>query len=450
MTKGKHKKQITVGFVALGCPKNIVDSERMLAEIAKGGFVLSADADNADVVVINTCGFIAPARREAMDAIEQAVKRKNKGAVKKVIVAGCLAQREGRQLFDEAEGIDAIVGLGQRDKIADIIANTLAAETRGNFVSEQYGKVFDDRVRLRITAAHFAYLRISEGCGRNCSFCTIPSIRGKLHSKPGEWIIAEAAELVEAGVVELNVIAQDTGAYGRDLKPRKDLAGLLIKLEKIPNLKWIRLLYLYPTGVNERIIETVAASKKIVHYFDIPIQHINNQILKKMHRPGTKEEIRRLIKGLRSRMPDSALRTTLIVGFPGETEEQFCELLEFVKWARFDHLGCFTFYPESGTAAAEMPGQVPDEVKQHRKEEIMLAQQQIVFEKNRQRIGTDLVCLVDSVDRQGRGKGRFYGQAPEIDSVCLVEKCSVAAGGFIRTRVIGERDYDLVVEQVLC
>jgi ribosomal protein S12 methylthiotransferase len=384
-----------------------------------------------------------------MDAIEQAVKRKREGAVKKVIVAGCLPQREGRQLFDEAEGIDAIVGLAQRDNIATIIKEALAGKKHADFLTENYESIFDDRVRLPITPAHFAYLRISEGCSRKCSFCTIPAIRGSHRSKPKEWVLAEAAELVGAGAVELNVIAQDTTSYGRDLRAKTNLTELLTDLEKIPNLKWIRLLYLYPTGINERLIETVAASEKIIHYFDIPIQHINDQILKKMHRPGTREQICRLIERLRSRMPDCVLRTTLIVGFPSESEEQFCELLEFVKWAKFDHLGCFTFYPESGTAAAEMSGQVPDNIKQHRKEEIMLAQQQIVFEKNKQRIGEDLVCLLDTVDSRGRGKGRFYGQAPEIDSVCIVENCLAAPGGFIRARVIGTADYDLVVEQIL-
>jgi ribosomal protein S12 methylthiotransferase len=449
MVKEKNSKKITVGFVALGCPKNIVDSEKMLAKIAQAGLVLTADADNADVVVINTCGFIAPAKAEALDAIRQAVKRKREGAVKKVIVAGCLPQREGRRLFSEAEGIDAIMGLAQRDNIAHIIEKTLAGKKHADFLPGHYEGICDDRARLRITPTHFAYLRICEGCNRNCSFCTIPAIRGRHRSKPEELVLAEAAELVAAGTVELNIIAQDTSSYGRDLKPKTDLAELLTGLDKIPNLKWIRLLYLYPTGINERLIETVAASERIVHYFDIPIQHINDQILKKMHRPGTKEQICRLIERLRSKLPDCVLRTTLIVGFPGETEEQLCELLEFVKWAKFDHIGCFTFYPESGTPAGEMPGQISDNVKRQRREELMLAQQQIAFEKNRGRIGERIVCLLETIDGAGTGKGRFFGQAPEIDSVCLVEQCRSEPGDFLNVRVTGTRDYDLLVEQIL-
>ena len=462
MEKKDKQEVVSVGLVALGCPKNIVDSEKMLAEIGQAGFVLSGDVDNTDVVVVNTCGFIAPAKDEALQAIRHAVDRKLKGAVKKVIVAGCLPERLGRELFDQADGIDAIVGLGQRDAIARIIEKTIRSDRSAAYLDHSRGVVSegvpnrekqllpvpDDRGRLLITPAHWAYLRISEGCNHNCSFCTVPAIRGRFRSKPAELVLAEAVELVSAGAVELNIVAQDTTYYGRDLKITNALTAILEELEKITDLVWIRLMYLYPAEIRNRLIEVIARSEKIVHYLDIPIQHINNKILKDMRRPDTKERIRRLIEKLREAIPDCLLRTTLIVGFPGETERQFNELLEFVKWAEFDALGCFKFYPESGTGAAEMPSQVLDRIKQQRLEELMLTQQKIAFAKNKNRIGSTLTCLVDSVDAGGTGQGRFYGQAPDIDSVCLIKNCSAKPGEFINAKVVGTKDYDLIVEQI--
>ncbi len=448
MSKKRDRKEVTVGFVSLGCPKNTVDSERMLAEIGQAGYVLTAEPDRADVVVINTCAFIAPARAEAMDAIKRALRQKRHGRTRKVIVAGCLPQREGAGLLEEAKGIDAIVGLGQRDNIAAIISRTLADDGPRDFLGNWPEAIHDDRTRLRITPQHFAYLRISEGCNRNCSFCTVPGIRGRFRSKARDVIAAEAQELVAAGAVELNIIAQDTTSYGKDLGIENGLSVLLSDLEQIPNLVWARLLYLYPTEIDHRLIETVAGGSKTVHYFDIPIQHINSQVLRQMHRAGTREQVCKVIEDLRAALPDCILRTTVIVGFPGETDEQFTELVDFIKWAGFDHLGCFTFFPESGTAAAQMPNQIPDRVKRQRREELMLTQQQIVFEKNKNIIGTEIVCLVDATDGRGRGEARFFGQAPEIDSLCLVENCTATCGQFVKVRVTGTRGYDLLVRQV--
>ncbi len=448
MTAKKIKKQIIVGFVALGCPKNLVDSERMLALIAQAGFVITEDADNADVVVINTCGFIEPAKTEALAAIRRATGRKQKGKVQKVIVAGCLPQRLGKELFNEVSEIDAIVGLEYRDNIANIIKKTLASENIIESVSPVSRILYDDRVRLRITPLHYAYLRIIEGCSRKCSFCTIPAIRGKARSKPKRLILDEASELVASGALELNIIGQDITSYGRDLSINNALPDLLIKLSKIPRLRWIRLLYLFPTGINDRLIETVAASKKILHYFDIPLQHINPQILKAMRRPHSKGRIIRLIENLRTKLPDCVLRTTLIVGFPGETDARFNELLDFVRWARFDNLGCFTFYPEKGTHAAELPRQIPDRVKQHRLHRLMLTQQKIAFEKNKARIGGTLTCLIDSIDKNRTAKGRFFGQAPQIDSLCIIKNCTAHPGDFIKTKVTGTSDYDLLCKQI--
>jgi len=447
MSKKRQKKAI-IGFVALGCPKNIIDSEKMLAEIAQAGFLINADPERADVVVINTCGFIAPAKAEAIEAIKHAVHCKLNGNVKKVIVAGCLSERLGRQLFELAEGIDAIVGLGQRDDIARIIEKTIHSNQPAAFLAHSPHKISDDRDRLLIGPRHHAYLRISEGCNHKCSFCTIPIIRGSFRSKPEQLVLAEAAELVSAGAVELSVIAQDTTYYGRDLKIKNGLSGLLSKLENVNGLKWIRLMYLCPAGIDDRLVDTIAKSEKVVHYLDIPIQHVNNEILKAMRRPDTKDRLRRLIEKLRSAIPDCLLRTTVIVGFPGESDQQFKELLDFIEWAEFDALGGFKFYPESGTAAGEMPAQVPDNVKQQRLDELMLAQQRIAFAKNKNRIGGTLTCLVDSIDDEGTGRGRFYGQAPDIDSICIIKNCSAKPGQFINTKVIDTKDYDLLVQQM--
>jgi ribosomal protein S12 methylthiotransferase len=450
MTK-KKKRAATVGFVALGCPKNTVDSERMLAEIAQAGFAITSETGNSDVVVINTCGFIAPAKAEAIEAIGKAVDCKRKGTVKKVVVAGCLSQRLGSELFEQVDGIDVIVGLGQRDQIARIIEQTLRSKAPSAYLdscSKSNEAACDDRTRLLIGSGHWAYLRISEGCDHRCSFCTVPAIRGRFRSKPEGLVLAEAVELASAGVVELNIIAQDSTCYGRDLKVRDGLAALLHKLEEIAGLKWIRLMYAYPAGISDRLIETIAAGERIVPYIDMPIQHISNKVLKAMRRPDTKEHICALIEKLRSEVPHIVLRTTLIAGFPGETDREFAELLEFVEWAQFDALGCFRFYPEQGTAAAQMAGQVPEDVKDQRVEELMLSQQRIAFAKNEQRIGTHLSCLVDAVEADGTARGRFYGQAPQIDSVCIIGNCSAGPGRFVKTRVVDTKDYDLVVEQI--
>lgn len=457
MTK-KKTNPVTVGFVALGCPKNMVDSERMLAEIVQAGFLLAAEPERADVVIVNTCGFIEPARIESLEAARQAIANKKRGNVRKVIVTGCLSQRLGELLLEEAAGIDAVVGLEYRDAIVRVIRDVLASDRPVVRHSPASRTVFDDRERLRIGPSHWAYLRISEGCSHRCSFCTIPAIRGPFRSKLPEAVLEEANELATAGAVELNLIGQDTTMYGRDLKLAGGLAGILRQMDEISGLSWIRLLYAYPTGIDDELIETIAGSRKIVHYLDIPIQHASDRVLKAMRRPDTRDALYRLIEKLRATMSDIVLRTTVIVGFPGETQGDFDELIEFVRWAKFDALGAFTYFPEAGTPAAEMPDQIPDEVKQVRLDELMLAQQEIAFAANESRIGGRLTCLVDSRDagsgRGGRrrsgalGRGRFYGQAPDIDGVCIIEGCSGRPGQFVDVEVVGTQDYDLLVRQL--
>ncbi|MBN1124783.1 MAG: 30S ribosomal protein S12 methylthiotransferase RimO [Sedimentisphaerales bacterium] len=448
MKRLRHEKKIRVGFVALGCPKNMIDSEVMLARIGEAGFLIGADPDQADIVVINTCGFIEPAKQEALEAIRQAVKQKRRGKVHRVVVAGCLSQRMGKSLFKVTEEIDAVIGLDQRNVIGQILIDLISDSSFTNSpISGPAKENHSDSGRLLINPGHWAYLRISEGCDRHCAFCTIPSIRGRFRSKPIDQTEKEARELADSGVLELNLVAQDTTSYGKDLDNGYSLSDLIGRLEQIETLKWIRLLYLYPTSISDELIEMIVNCQKVLRYIDIPIQHISNDVLKAMHRPDRRETTMALIDRLRSAMPDVVLRTTLIVGYPGETEDDFEGLLDFVRWARFDALGCFSFSPEEGTPAASMQDVVPETIKQQRRKVLMLTQQQIAFEKAQALIGKELTCLVDVVGDDGTGQGRFYGQAPEIDSVCLIRDCSVEAGRFIRVRVIDTADYDLVVEQ---
>lgn len=448
MAKTNKHNPISVGFVALGCPKNIVDSEAMLARIGQSGFVITPNPDKADAVVINTCGFIAPAKEEALDAIRQAVKQKKKRRIRKIIVAGCLSQRMGQALADEIPDIDAVVGLDQRDRIADIITDCLndvpAAPPQTRF---ETAAVHDDRGRLLITPQHWAYLRISEGCDRRCSFCTIPAIRGRFRSKPMDIVLDEARELVNFGAVELNIIAQDSNYYGRDLKLENGLIRLIGQLEKIPSLQWIRLMYLYPAGIDESLIQAVAESKKVVHYIDMPVQHINNDILKSMRRADTRAHTLRLIEDLRTAMPDVVLRTTLIVGYPGETDARFAELLDFVKWAQFDALGCFPFFPELDTPAAKLPNQLPNAVKNERVDELMSLQQEVVFDKMDVQVGRQRTVLVDE-QLDDHAIGRYYGQAPHIDSVCRIRNCTAHTGRFITVEITGRDGYDFLAEQL--
>lgn len=439
---------VTVGFVSLGCPKNTVDSERMLALLGEAGLVLSSDPDQADVMIINTCGFIESARQEALDTLAAAVDQKKRGNVGKVIAAGCLAQRMGPTMHEAVDGIDAIVGLGERDRIAQIVKEVTDEKGEQNYLAAAQAPIHDDRTRLRITPSHWAYLRVSEGCNRNCTFCTIPSIRGTFISKSLQILESEARELVENGARELILIAQDTIYYGRDMGMKDGLVQLLRRLERIDGLDWIRVMYLYPASVDDTFIACMAESEKIVPYVDMPVQHINNTILRAMRRSDTRERTMRVIEKFRAAIPDITLRTTVMVGFPGETEEAFAELLEFVEWAQFDMLGGFTYQRETGTPAFDLPDQIPEELKQQRYKQVMLAQQQIAFARSQARVGEALEVIVDLLGDPGYATGRFAGQAPEIDSVCLMENVTAETGEIIRARVTGTDDYDLIVEQV--
>ncbi|MBP8305260.1 MAG: 30S ribosomal protein S12 methylthiotransferase RimO [Phycisphaerae bacterium] len=444
----RRKEATTVGFVSLGCPKNTVDSERMLAEIAQAGLVIAADPDRADVVVINTCGFIAPAQAESLEAIRRAVRQKRRGRIRRIIVAGCLSERLGRQLLDTAKGVDVVMGLQHRDQIARVIHEAVRDTEPRVYTSAgpHSDWMLEDRTRLLIGPSHRAYLRVSEGCNRRCAFCTIPAIRGPFRSKSLRQVLREARQLADAGVKEVSLIGQDTTSYLRDCKIRDGLDRLLHALHRVDGLVWIRLMYLHPAGITDRLIERIAASDRIVRYMDIPVQHASDRILRAMRRPDRQDGLRSLVQRLRGAMPDVSLRTTVMVGFPGETDRDFEQLLDFIRWAGFDALGCFRFYPEPGTAAAAMQAQVPDPVKQERLDRVMRTQQAIAFAKQKARVGQTLTCLVDTLEADGTGRGRFYGQAPEIDSLCIVQGCKVKPGRFVRARVVDTQDYDLVVK----
>ncbi len=461
----KNTEQIKVSFISLGCPKNTVDSERMLAEIVQAGFLLASEPQDSDVVVINTCGFIEPAKLEAIETIKAAVELKNIAVVKKVIAVGCLAERMAGELLKVVEGLDAVSGLDYRDDICQVIKQTLKLkdgeqlnfnqETAGNNTDSDIEKpshaISDDSCRLLITPAHSAYLRISEGCDHKCSFCTIPAIRGPFRSKPQEQIIKEARELAKAGVVELNLIAQDSGYYGKDFGIKNALPALLKELEKIDGIHWIRLMYMYPAGLTDEVIEAIAESKKIVKYIDMPIQHINDEVLKNMRRPDRSSQIKSLIEKLRNKIPEIVIRTTVIVGFPEETDEQFGQLIDFVKWAKFEALGAFSYCKEPETEAAKMECQINDDVKNFRRDKLMATQQHVAFKKAKKMVGRKLKVLIDLVDQNGFS-ARYYGQAMDVDGICIWGQNQVEAqaktGEFKNVKVTAAKGYDLIVELI--
>lgn len=428
-----------VALVSLGCPKNLIDSEKILALLAEGGCIVAAPMDQADVIVVNTCGFLEAARQESLQVIREALAHKRAGAAQRVVVAGCLVNRDAEQLYKLAPGIDAIVGVNNRHQILQAVT----AKRRVTRTDPYSSGVCSDAGRFRLTPRHTAYLRICEGCDRECSFCTIPAIRGPFRSKQLEAILAEARELIADGAVELNVIGQDTTAYGRDLGVKGSLASLLRRLDRLDGVRWIRLMYAYPRPF-DALIEAIASTAHVVTYIDLPLQHISDPILRRMKRGITRAGIEKLLVKIRRRIGGAAIRTTFIVGFPGESDAQFAELLEFVREFQFDALGVFEFCPEPGTTAAELPRQIPDDVKAARARALMAQQQQIAFAANSASVGRLIEVLVDGVDTQGRCVGRYYAQAPDIDGVCYLSEPR-SPGTFVTGKIVGWEDYDLLV-----
>ncbi|MFQ5491303.1 MAG: 30S ribosomal protein S12 methylthiotransferase RimO [Phycisphaerae bacterium] len=452
-----------VAFVSLGCAKNLVDSEKMLGLLAEAGCAITADEADAEVIVVNTCGFLAASRDEAVGIINDVVQMKQTGPLKRVVVAGCLAQRDGDSLLDQAPGIDALVGVNNRaDVVQAVLGNGEQSRRRANarprvdrFLGEYYSRADDDTVRLRITPRHYAYLRISEGCDQKCTFCTIPAIRGPMHCKPPDAVIAEARELVSDQAVEINLIGQDTTSYGQDIGYGPGLAGLLRQLDQeVDGLAWLRLMYVYPSVMNDDIIDAVAQCDKVVKYIDMPLQHINDRVLKSMHRRVTRRQTETLLSTLRRRIEGLTLRTTLIAGFPGETDDEFAELLDFVRDFKFDALGVFAYSQEPDTPAGRMKDQVPDDVKAQRVEALMTAQQQVAFEKADAAMGKEFEVLVEGPAMEGLIPTRHAGQAPEVDSLTWLEAPPAkltplevplaTPGRFVAVRCTGRKEYDLL------
>ena len=437
-----------VAFVSLGCVKNLVDSEKMLGQLAEAGCAITSDEADADVIVINTCGFLEAARAEADEVIRDVVRLKTDGKLKRVVVAGCLVQRDREAILERLDGIDALVGVNNRD---DIVRAVLHPKSPGRtadpdlYLSEYHPLVQLDTARLRITPRHYAYLRISEGCDQKCTFCTIPAIRGPMHCKPPNTVIAEARELVSDGAVEIILIGQDTTAYGLgDDTFEGGLATLLRRLNTIDGLHWIRLMYAYPALFSDEIIAAIAECDHVCKYVDIPLQHINDRILRAMGRGTDRRATETLLRRIRERIPGVAVRTTMIAGFPGETEEEFDELMRFIRDFRFDALGVFPYSAEPDTPAGRMKGQLPPAVQEERTAALMGAQQDLAFALADERKGSCFDVLVDEPGEPGAVVGRHQGQAPTVDGLTYVEGCDAPPGEFVTVRCIGRDTYDLV------
>jgi ribosomal protein S12 methylthiotransferase len=471
----KSKTSIkTVAFVSLGCPKNLVDSERMLGLLAQDGLAITADPQQADAIVINTCGFLEASKTESLNEIRQAVAQKISGQCKRVIVAGCLVQRHKTDLLAEVPEIDRLVGVFDREHIVQAVrGEENPRQDHGHFLgkyhdlsrelSEAQGfkslgiqtktnrlPVFEnDRGRLRLTPRHFAYLRMSEGCNQGCTFCTIPSIRGPMRSKPIDQILAEARELAADGAVELNLIGQDTTSYGTDINYSRGLSGLLRTLNKeLSDVHWLRLMYAYPSCFTDEMIGAIAECDRVVKYIDMPLQHINDEILTKMRRRVTRREIETLLQKLRDRIPGIAIRTTFIAGSPGETDAQHDELVQFVKDFGFEMMGVFPYSQEPGTPMGRMNDQIPDNVKQQRVEELMLAQQHVAFTRAKNMIGQTIEVMIERAVSNATNtfSARSQSQAPDIDSVVFVQGEKLHAGQFVQVKIKDWRHYDLIAE----
>jgi ribosomal protein S12 methylthiotransferase len=441
----------TFSFVSLGCPKNLVDSERMLGLLAQDGYVLVPDAQNADLVIINTCGFIDAARQESLGAIREMLERKKQGAIKGVVVAGCLAERQKELLLEEVPEVDQVVGVFGREEIARVADRILGElhEQRTLFRPAPV-QAQDDRARMRITPRHLAYLKVSEGCDRLCTFCAIPYMRGKHVTKPLEKVVEEARELAIDGVRELNLVAQDMTYYGVDLYGRPRLAELLRTLEEVEGIDWIRVLYNYPNHFADELYETFGSSRKVLPYLDMPLQHINDRVLRMMNRRHTRTETEAIIARLRAAIPNLVLRTTFIAGFPGETEAEFEELLAFVKATRFERLGVFPYSFEPDTPAARLPGHLPEEVKAERRDRVMQAQQEIAFAFNQSLVGRTLDVLIDapSADQKHVWVGRSYADAPDVDGLTYVRGSGLQPGDLVTCTITRAEGYDTFVRVV--
>ncbi len=437
---------IKVGMVSLGCPKNQMDAELMLAKLEQAGYDITAESGLAEVVIVNTCGFIEDAKRESIDNILEFAQLKKEKQIKRIIVTGCLAERYREELVKELPECDCVLGLGANGDIVEAVERAMRGDTLYSFPPKECWSLEGDR--LQTTPHFFAYLRIADGCDNRCTYCAIPLIRGGLRSRPMETILAEAQKLVADGVKELVVIAQDTTVYGQDIYGEVRLPELLRALCRIDGLRWIRILYAYPEHITEELLDVMASEEKVLPYIDMPLQHASGRVLAAMHRPGDCASLTALVKRMRERVPDITLRTTVMVGFPGETDEDFEELCEFVEEAQFERLGCFAYSAEEGTPAATMSDQVPDEVKNKRRDIVMEQQTRISDRHNERQIGRTLTVLVESFDKYAEcWFGRSVGDAPDIDGkVFFIATKRVAPGDFVEVTVTDTMDWDLIGE----
>lgn len=440
---------VKVGMVSLGCPKNQVDAEIMLKRLSDAEFEITGNEGEADVVIVNTCGFIEDAKKEAIDNILELAELKKNGTLKGLIVTGCLAERYQLEMLNEMPEIDAVIGIGSNDEIVNIVNRVIGNEN--NIVMFSDKSLLDmDSDRILASPRYTAYLRIADGCDNCCTYCTIPFIRGRFRSRTVESVIDEAKRLAVRGVKELVVIAQDTTRYGEDNYGRMMLPELLCKLCEIDGIEWIRILYAYPDRITDELLDVMASHSKILHYIDIPLQHCNGDILHAMNRTGDRQSLTALIAKIREKMPDVVLRTTLITGFPGETEEQFTELAEFVNDIGFDRLGCFAYSSEEGTIAAQMEDQIEQSVKERRAEVIMNDQLRVTAAKNEQRIGETMKVLVEGYDSYIKCcYGRSYADAPDIDAKVFFTPSSErpAEGDLVDVEIFDTIEYDLLGQQ---
>ena len=435
-----------VSMVSLGCPKNQVDAEQMLYTLQNAGFELTPAEAEADAIIINTCGFIESAKAEAIENILEAAKYKEDGNCKALIVTGCLAERYQNDVTEEIPEVDVCVGIGSNGKIAEIVKNAIEGKCENSFGAKED---LDLNTKRILGGYPFtAYLKIADGCNNCCTYCAIPKIRGKMRSRKIEDCVAEAKELAANGVRELIVVAQDTTAYGSDIYGKPMLAELLKELCKIDGIHWIRTLYTYPDKIDDEFLSVLKTEEKLVKYLDIPIQHVNSEILRKMNRKGNREDLEKLIAKIRKEIPEITLRTTLITGFPGESEEQFTELCEFVKETRFDRLGCFAYSPEEDTIAAEMPDQIDEQTKVSRAENIMEMQMDIMREKNEEKIETVLEVIIEGWDDYIKCYfGRTVCDAPEVDGkIFFMSSRPLVIGDFAKVQINDCLDYDLLGE----
>ena len=444
---------LAIHLVSLGCPKNLVDSEVILGRIGAEGFVVAQQPEDADILMVNTCGFIESAKAESIEAILELVRLKEKDPTKRVVVAGCLGQRYPEELAKEIPEIDAIVGMSEYPRMPEILGGLMeeVRQQRRIHVGNASHPAWSEDSRLRLTPRHSAYLKISEGCDNPCTFCSIPSFRGRFRSKSPEFIVNEARELVANGTREINLISQDLTSYGLDIDGEFLLPDIMEKLDAVDGIDWIRLLYTYPYKFSDAMIDAVANLDRVIPYIDMPIQHIDDTMLRRMGRRLGEDGTRDLFSRMRERVPELVLRTTFIVGFPGETREQFEKLVHFVEENKLERVGVFPWSPEEGTPAEKLPGRIDEDEVQTRIEELMLAQQQVAFDWNRSRVGSEVDVLIDEICPESASTlGRSYAEAPEIDSIIRLPEGVAGVGEMVRCTITETDDYDLVAEPLRC